>query len=72
MGVKTGECIGEASVSLIPGLAPAEGALLCSQPFVDQAFRRHRWAFSEKRKTGARRLRGDWKGMCAVRDVSQG
>jgi hypothetical protein len=45
------------------------GAVLGSQAFVDQAFARHRWMFSSTRKTGARRLRGDWKGMCAARDV---
>jgi REP element-mobilizing transposase RayT len=45
------------------------GAVLGSQQFVDQAFARHRWMFSDKRKTGARRLRGDWEGLCAARDV---
>lgn len=45
------------------------GAVLGSREFVNEAFERHRSHFGPKRKTGARKMRGDWGGLCAARQV---
>ena len=47
-----------------------EGTILGSRQFVEEQFLRHREKFSERRKSGARPMRGaEWEGLCTVRDL---
>ncbi|MCE9616601.1 MAG: transposase [Lentisphaerae bacterium] len=46
-----------------------DGAILGSRTFVDEAFRRHRQSFGQKRRTGARPMKGgqSWGTLCTAR-----
>lgn len=48
-----------------------DGAILGSAEFVDNVFEAERWRFGEKRKTGARAMRGaSWEGLSTLRDLA--
>jgi len=47
-----------------------DGVVLGRRGFVDAAFQRHRGYFSEKRRDGARAMRGaQWGGLFTARDL---
>lgn len=47
----------------------ADGVVIGSRAFVDEAFQRHREHFSPKRKDGARAMRGDWDELYCARKL---
>ena len=48
----------------------SDGLAIGSKAFVNQVFKEYRDRFGEKRKSGARRLKGaDWGGLCTARDL---
>ncbi|HQZ29975.1 MAG TPA: transposase [Verrucomicrobiales bacterium] len=48
----------------------SDGAVFGSAAFVESVFERHRFLFGEKRKTGARKMKGaDWQGLRVLRDL---
>jgi hypothetical protein len=48
----------------------SDGAVLGSAAFVEDVFARHRSHFGERRKTGARRMKGaDWEDLRVLRDL---
>ncbi len=49
-----------------------DGAVFGSREFVEGIFQAHRGHFGEKRKSGARRLRGVHEEMFAMRDLRVG
>ncbi len=50
----------------------SDGVALGSRLFVEEVFENHRSLFGERRKTGARRLRGgDWAGLYSLRNLSK-
>ncbi len=50
-----------------------DGAVFGSEEFVDNVFEEERWRFGEKRKTGARKMRGaTWDGLSTLRDLGDG
>ena len=49
----------------------SDGVALGSKLFIEEVFENNRELFSERRKTGARKMRGgDWTGLCSLRDLS--
>ena len=47
-----------------------DGFVLGTKAFVEEFFERNREAFSRKRKSGARKMRGgDWRGLKTMRDL---
>ncbi len=49
----------------------SDGVALGSKLFIEEVFENNRELFSERRKTGARKLRGgDWTDLCSLRDLS--
>jgi putative transposase len=48
----------------------SEGTILGSREYVEAEYSRQREKFGERRRSGARPLRGaEWEGLCAVRDL---
>jgi putative transposase len=48
----------------------SDGVALGSRLFVEEVFERNRGLFGERRRSGARKLRGgDWSGLCSLRDL---
>jgi putative transposase len=48
----------------------SDGVALGSRLFVEEVFEHNRELFGERRKSGARKLRGgDWAGLCSLRDL---
>lgn len=48
-----------------------DGVALGSRVFIEEVFEQNRLYFSERRKTGARKMRGgDWQGLFSMRDFS--
>ena len=45
------------------------GAVLGSQRYINELFHMHRDQFGASRKSGARRMKGDWNGLCVLRDL---
>ena len=49
----------------------SDGVAMGSKLFIEEVFENNRVLFSERRKTGARKMRGgDWTGLCSLRDLS--
>ena len=50
----------------------SDGVALGSPSFVEEVFENNRNLFSEKRKNGARKMRGgDWNDLCTLRDLTR-
>ena len=48
----------------------SDGAVLAGAEFVEKIFNHNRGHFGEKRKTGARKMRGaEWGDLCVIRDL---
>jgi REP element-mobilizing transposase RayT len=48
----------------------SDGVALGSKAFLEEVFAQHRSFFGERRKSGARRMRGGrWDGLCCLRDL---
>ncbi len=49
----------------------SDGVALGDRSFIEEVFENNRPLFSERRKSGARKLRGgDWSGLCSLRDLN--
>ena len=45
------------------------GGVMGARAFVDGLFNEQRWRFGALRKTGARTMKGAWRGLCVLRDL---